>query len=237
MSDDRPGSEQRPAEHEPNQGGQPDFPPPPSVGSSADPSADPSAPSPYPSAPSPYPSAPSPYPSAPSGYPSAAPGVGGAPAAAVEQPPAVRNAVRLMWVGAAISLLSLIVTLATLGTLKSQIRDQVRTNGQHVTQSQLDAAFTAAVVFSVVIAAIAIGLWLWMAWKNGQGRQWARIVATVLGVLNVIFTLLSFVGNRATGGTRILSVIDLVIAIAILILLWRKESSDFYRARSASQYA
>jgi hypothetical protein len=176
------------------------------------------------------------YPSAPAPYPSAPPSGAGAPAAAVEQPPSVRNAVRLMWVGAAISLISLIVTLATLGSLKSQIRDSVRNNGQHVTQSQLDAAFAGAVAFSVVISLIAIGLWLWMAWKNGQGRQWARIVATVLGALNVIFTLLSFVGNRAVGLTRILSVIDLVIAVAILVLLWRKESSAFFQARSARQY-
>jgi tryptophan-rich sensory protein len=205
MSDDRPTSDQRPAEDQPG-------------------------PSAYPE----YPSAPSPYPSP---YPSAPPSGAGAPTAAVPQPPSIRNAVRLMWVGAAISLISLIVTLATLGSLKQQIRDSVRNSGQNVTQSQVDAAFAGAVVFSVVIALIAIGLWLWMAWKNGQGRQWARIVATVLGVLNVIFTLLSFVGNRATGGARILSVIDLVIAIAILVLLWRKESTDFYQARSARQYA
>jgi len=206
MSDERPTSEQRPAEDQP--------------GGSEYPG--------YPSASSPYPSAPSPYPSAPP--------TGSTPAAAVPQPPSVRNAVRLMWVGAAISLISLVVTLSTLGSLKQQIRDSVRTSGQNVTQSQVDAAFAGAIVFSVVIALIAIGLWLWMAWKNGQGRQWARIVATVLGVLNVIFTLLSFVGNRATGGARILSVIDLVIAVAILVLLWRKESTDFYRARSARQY-
>ena len=148
----------------------------------------------------------------------------------------MRNAVRLMWVGAAISLISLIVTFATRDTLKSQLQDSVRNSGQNVTQNQLDAAFAAAIAFSIIITLIEIGLWLWMAWKNGQGRQWARIVATVLGVLNVIFTLLSFVGNRATGGARILSAIDLVIAIAILVLLWRKESSDFYQARSARQY-
>jgi tryptophan-rich sensory protein len=180
-----------------------------------------------------YPSAPSPYPSP---YPSAPPSGAGAPASTVPQPPSIRNAVRLMWVGAAVSLISLVVTLATLGSLKQQIRDSVRNSGQNVKQSTVDAAFAGAIVFSVVIALIAIGLWLWMAWKNGQGRQWARIVATVLGVLNVIFTLLSFVGNRATGGARILSVIDLVIAIAILVLLWRKESTDFYEARSARQY-
>jgi tryptophan-rich sensory protein len=210
MSDDRPTSGQGPSDDQPAEGQ--------------------AAPSEYPgyaSAPSPYSSAPSPYPSAPAG---------GAPAAAVPQPPSVRNAVRLMWVGAAISLISLVVTLATLGSLKQQIRDSVRDSGQNVTQSQVDAAFAGAIVFSVVIALIAVGLWLWMAWKNGQGRQWARIVATVLGVLNVIFTLLSFVGNRATAGAQILSVIDLVIAVAILVLLWRKESTDFYRARSTPQY-
>ena len=154
------------------------------------------------------------------------------PGQPVEQPSSVRTAVLLMRVGAVISLLSLVATLLTLGSLKSQIRDQLVAGGQQVTDAAVDAAYAIAIVGSVVVALIGVGLWLWMAWKNGQGRGWARIVATVLGGLNVVMTLFSVASGNATALAMVLGLVNLVLAVAILVLLWKKESSAFYAARS-----
>jgi hypothetical protein len=156
-----------------------------------------------------------------------------APAAKPAQPPAIRNAVRLMWAGAVISLLSLVVTLATLGSLKTQVRDQLAQNNQKVTEDMVNAGYAAGIVGGVVVAIVAILLWLWMAWKNGQGRKWARIVATVLGVINVLSTLYTIGSGTAEPAAVVLAVINLVLAIAILVLLWRKEASAYYAACSA----
>lgn len=154
------------------------------------------------------------------------------PGQPVEQPSSVRTAVLLMRVGAVISLLSLVATLLTLGSLKSQIRDQLVAGGQQVTDAAVDAAYAIAIVGSVVVALIGVGLWLWMAWKNGQGRGWARIVATVLGGLNVVMTLFSVASGNATALAMVLGLVNLVLAVAILVLLWKKESSAFYASRS-----
>lgn len=144
-----------------------------------------------------------------------------------------------MWVGAGISLISLLVTLATLGSLKSQIREQLAQSGQNVTDDLVNASYAMAIVVGIVGAVIAILLWLWMAWKNGQGRSWARIVATVLGGINVISTLYTaFAGNTGAAAT-ILAVVNLVLAIVILALLWRKEAGAYYAAcsrRGGPQY-
>ncbi len=75
-----------------------------------------------------------------------------------------------------------------------------------------------------------------MAWKNGQGRPWARIVATVLGGLNLLSTLSAVSLGNVTGASIAVSVVGLVIALVILSLLWRKESSEFYAARSRPQW-
>lgn len=172
------------------------------------------------------------------GTPSGGTGGGhpGMPGAEVPRPAPMRTAVRLMWVGAVITGLSVIVSLATLGSVKDDIAERLRDDDPNVSQSTIDAAFAVGVVFALIVGAVGIFLWLWMAWKNGQGRSWARVVATVLAGLNVLFTLLSFLGDGQTTAGRIFSIINLLLAIAILVLIWRKESSDFYAARSRPQH-
>ncbi len=173
------------------------------------------------------------YPSYASGPPAYPGGVADVPAAPVPQPSSVRTAVMLMYVGAALSVIELVVALATLGSLKDNIRSRLQDNGTF-TASQLDTVYHAAVVTTLVISLIAIGLWAWMAWKNGQGRSWARIVATVLGGLNILQFLINLSQNQSTSSFTVLSVISVLLAIAILVLLWRPESSAYFQATRAA---
>jgi K+ transporter len=141
-----------------------------------------------------------------------------------------------MWAGAVVSLLSLVVGLSTMGSAKADIREELSKDDPNVSQSTIDAAYAIGVAVVVVAGALGVLLWLWMAWKNGQGRSWARIVATVLGCLNAVFMLLTFTAPSADATALAFSSINLALAITILVLLWRKESSDFYTARSRPQY-
>jgi hypothetical protein len=143
-----------------------------------------------------------------------------------EQPPPIRTAVRLMYVGAALSVLGVLLALGT----RDEMRDQIIEDRPELSQSELDTAVNVGTALIVVGGLIGVGLWLWMAYANGQGRSWARIVATVLGGLNVLFTLLGL--PSATAVSVVFSLVGLVLAAAILILLWRPESSRFYEARS-----
>lgn len=165
-------------------------------------------------------------------YPETGGGRPAAPAPDVPQPSSIRTAVRLMFVGAAVSLISLVISIATLGSLKDDIRDELVKDDPNVSQSTIDAAYGVTIGIAVVLGTIGVLLWLWMAWKNGQGRSWARVVATVLGALNVIFTLLSFTSANAEPVVQVFSAINLVLAVLILVLLWRKDSTEFYNARS-----
>jgi hypothetical protein len=148
----------------------------------------------------------------------------------VAQPPSVHTAVRLMWVGAAINVLSLIVGLVMLGSLKSQIRDQLAASGQQVSDSAVNAAYGIGIGTIIVVGLIGALLWLWMAWKNGQGRPWARIVATVFAALNLISTISSVAGNNTTTVSWVIQLVSLIVGIVVVILLWRKESSEFFNA-------
>lgn len=148
--------------------------------------------------------------------------------APVEQPPSILTAVRLMYVGAALSLLGVLLTF----TQTDAIRDAVEDSDDTLTASEIDTLVNVSIASAVIAGLVGVGLWVWMAVKNGQGRSWARVVATVLGALNIVFTLFSLAGGTATPLTLVSSVVSLVLAAVILYLLYRPDSTRFYDFRS-----
>lgn len=155
------------------------------------------------------------------------------------RPPAMDLAVRLMYAGAVLQVLAgLASLLQNRDDLRSQIRDQLESQGSQVTDAAVNTAmavsFGAAVVFGLIYA----GLWVLMAVFNGRGKSWARIVATVLGGLNIVLTVVGVLASRSTGlgGGFVATVFQVLIAalgIVILVLLWRRESSEYYAGTSA----
>jgi hypothetical protein len=146
----------------------------------------------------------------------------------VEQPPSIRTAVRLMYVGAALSLLGVVLTLVQIDT----IRDTIEDDNPSFSASEVDTAVNVTVGATVIAGLVGIGLWVWMAVKNGQGRSWARVVATVLGVVNILFNLFGLAGGGATAASLVFSLVLLALAAVILFLLFRPESTRFYDFRS-----
>jgi hypothetical protein len=140
-----------------------------------------------------------------------------------DPPRPVRTAVLLMYTGAALSAVSLIVTVLSFHAIERVIRNASST----LTAQQVHNDAIVAVTIAVVESLIAIGLWLLMAWGNKNGQSWARIVATVLFGLNTLFLLLSFV--RATVSISLaFSVLVWLIGLGAIVLLWRKESSGYF---------
>src|SRR5262249_46561808 len=74
-------------------------------------------------------------------------------------PNSVQTAVRLMYVGAALSVIELIVGLATISSVKSAIQKAY----PHYTPSQVHSLEVASIGIGVLVGLISIGLWLWMA--------------------------------------------------------------------------
>ena len=158
---------------------------------------------------------------------------GSPPAAApAEQPQSIRTAVLLMRIGAAVSLLSLIVSLVTMGSLKDDIRDELTAQGTDFTDSDIDAVFGVAIAFAIVVGLIGVGLWLWMAWANGRGKKWARVISTVLAALGLIFLLLSLNSAGTTTLAGLFSLVTVALGVVAVVLLYRPDSSAFYAANS-----
>jgi len=145
-----------------------------------------------------------------------------------EAPNSVRNAVRLMYAGAALSAIVVIVTLVSIGSLKANILAHY----PHYTATQRHTAEVAAVVTSIIGGLIAIGLWLWMAWANGRGRNWARIVAAVFFGINTLDLLASFARVHAVG-SLIVSVLVWLVGLGAIVFSFNKESAAYFKPRSA----
>jgi hypothetical protein len=154
---------------------------------------------------------------------------GGKPPIEAQRPPAppsVLNAVKLMYTGAAISTVSLIVSLADISGTKAAIR-KARPN---LTATQVSQLNTFIITLAIVSGVVGIALWLWMARANGQGKNWARIVSTVLfglatldlfGVLTQPKTLLGLV----------FPVLTWLVGLGAIWLLWRPDASAFFKPR------
>ena len=147
-----------------------------------------------------------------------------------EPPASVVMAVRLMYAGAVVSALSLIVGLVTIGSL----RDSLHKAQPSLTPTQLHDLQTVVVVGSVFIGLISIGLWVWMALMNKAGKPWARIVATVLFGLDTLFLLLGVARAGAAAGTLV-SILTWLIGLGAVVYLWRKDASAYFNPQADQQ--
>jgi hypothetical protein len=151
------------------------------------------------------------------------------------QPSSIALAVKLMYAGAILSVLSLIYSFTTMGDFKDDLADQMRRDDPGVSQSTIDAAYSVGIAFAIIFGLLGALLWVWMAWKNGQGRGWARVVATVLAGLNLVGLLFTAAASNSEPVTLISSVVSVLLAVVILVLLWKKESTEFYAAAEAAR--
>jgi hypothetical protein len=142
-------------------------------------------------------------------------------------------AVRLMYAGAVVSALSLIVGLATVGSIRASIQAGLHKSNPKVTPAQVHHIEIIYVAGSVAFQVISIGLWVWMALTNKAGKSWARIVATVLFGLNSLSLLLGVASVGVAAGILV-SVLTWLIGLGAIIFLWRREASEYFTAQSTS---
>jgi hypothetical protein len=150
-------------------------------------------------------------------------------APALAPPPAsVRIAVKLMYAGAVLSALDLIVTLATIGKSRSLLRAA----RPHISQATFHADIDSLVAGSVVVWLITIALWVVMAQVNLAGRGWARIASTFLCVASTL-SFLAYLGQPTLAFGKVILIPLWLAGAGAVVLLWRLESTAYIRAETA----
>lgn len=166
-----------------------------------------------------------------------APGMQSEPAGVeVVKPSSVALAEKLMYGGAVVTLLGGLMSLfGDRQEMADTIRAELERQGMDASSSTVDAAVTTGIVTGVLFAVVGAAIWALMGRLNGKGVGWARIVATILGVIGVALTIFGLAGSAMVPGaasgnvlSTILSILTGLIALAVVVLLWRKDSSQFF---------
>jgi hypothetical protein len=164
---------------------------------------------------SPYGSMP-PAPQSPEGW--------GAPPQRGPRPSTVENAVRLMLLTALLSLIGIIVVFAT----KSDLRKRIEAQNPDADAQRLDSLLNTAIAIGLVIAIVILVLYVALAMQVRKGKNWARIVTWVFAALGVI-SALSSLASTATPISRVLSVVQGLIDVAIIVLLAQGASNRYFK--------
>jgi hypothetical protein len=139
-------------------------------------------------------------------------------------PPPVVNAVKLMYVGAAVSTVSLIISLADISGTKAAIKKAKPS----LTATQVSQLNTFIISLAIVSGLVGIALWLWMARANNQGKNWARILSTVLFCLATLDLIGVFSQPKTVLGL-VFPLLTWLVGLGAVFLLWRQESSVFFK--------
>ena len=143
------------------------------------------------------------------------------------RPPApapVLTAARVMHGGAVSSVALLIAALPFAGDVKGSVL------GYRLTPTLLTITL-------VTLAGLAlIGLWLWMARATSQGRNWARILSTVLFGLATLQLLSALEAIGKHGVAQVFcAALTWLSGLAAVWLLWRPASSAFFKSARAAR--
>jgi hypothetical protein len=152
-----------------------------------------------------------------------------------ERPPApqsITRAVQLMYAGAVASLIGIVIALTTLSSIKSQIHQRNLT----LTTTQINNAEHVAIGILIASGLIGAALWLWMAQSSKAGKNWARIVSTVLFAIQTLNVVAGASAISSGGASRIYSIVIWLIGLGAIILLWQRSSTEYFKSSSAPRY-
>jgi hypothetical protein len=143
--------------------------------------------------------------------------------------PVVFAAVRLMYLGAVVEVLTLITLVLTAGMMRSEILKV----DPGFTAAQWRALVWTSIVPLVVGGTMAIVVWLWMAWANGRAHRWGRIVFAVFFAITTL-SLLNGISQDAAAYAMpdlIAGIALWIVALATVVLLYTRSSARYFRAR------
>jgi Protein kinase domain len=152
-----------------------------------------------------------------------APGWYAPPGMARPGPPRpVLTAVRLMYAGAAVSLVNVIVNLTAINQIK------IAFEAQHpLAQGAAQGVAALAAAAVIISGAVGIGLWLKLASASRKGRSWARPAGTILFGLDTV-GLLDTLGRPGIPAAKTFGVLIWLLGLIAVISLWRRQSSHYF---------
>jgi hypothetical protein len=150
-------------------------------------------------------------------------------AAAAPPSPSVRTAVLLMYgMLAAIALRALLSLVAHDALLDAFAESRNRDRSVDFDRAVVDStapAYTSLAIGSLVIFGILLVLTTVFV---SRGARWARVVATVVAALNLL-NVVVVIAQPAPIWYKLLGLVIAVLALGVLVLLYRSDANAFFR--------
>ena len=147
---------------------------------------------------------------------------------ATPRPRSVRVAVKLMLAGAAAELAAMITVISTLGSVRATAaaRDVAALQEVHLHQ-----------VSVIGLAPVAVGMWLWLAWANGRGQDWARPLSAACFALISLSVLAALAQGTAAlaPATMIAAAVVWILGLSSVVLIFTPEACRYYRPQPVQQ--
>jgi hypothetical protein len=168
----------------------------------------------------------------------AGPGLTPTAAPTAPAPPRLVNLSRWLWIGSAA--LSAVRTGIQL-TDRTELINQIKQTSPGLSQDDLDAAASGSVLFMLFVSLLVLAGYSLLANRMAGGRNWARIVLTVVGGLGLAIGAIGMAGVASGLATALglsvrpldvsLSAVGLLVDAAALTLMWLPASTPHFAAR------
>jgi hypothetical protein len=152
-------------------------------------------------------------------------------------PRTVLYAVRLMYLGAVTQLAVMITVILTAGQIRASVQSAVAAYHNPAVTAQAMHAVNIDLVLDKTLVPVAIVMWLFMAWANGKGYDWARVAAICLFAFSCTGLLVDLVQGSAkyAPAAFIGSGVGWLIGLAAVVLILQKQSAPYYVRRPATR--
>ncbi|GAB3293992.1 hypothetical protein [Parasphingorhabdus pacifica] len=126
---------------------------------------------------------------------------------------------------------------------RERLIDRLSEAAPEMSQVQIDAAANSGIAVTLLISVLSLLVFALLCQRMVQGRNWARVVLTVFGGLNLVGTVFTLAAVLALGPQAVsnlagvqVGVWELVFGVAILgidaaaiVMMYQPESNRFFR--------
>jgi hypothetical protein len=138
-------------------------------------------------------------------------------------PPAVRNAAWVMYAGAAASVARGVIYLVTERAAKVALEHRF----PRLSASNITTLTHATVIAGAVAGVVGAAAFVWIALECMQGKNWARITATVFCALGILGAFVGL-GEGRSPASVIMGFVVAGIGLLSVCLLWQRRSNAFF---------
>lgn len=139
------------------------------------------------------------------------------------QPLGVKLSVGFSIAGIVLSVLTMIVTYASMDSIEAHILTRTYSEAEYV--SARDGIY----FFGFAVGILGAGLWIWITVMCALGRHWARVTGSVFFALGCLMWVLSLTDGTIPGSAKLLLAATFFAALPALITLWRPDSNAYFR--------